>query len=284
MLKTYCSIEENTMRFPLRTRLQALVNPSRAPSTFHKSLEIAIVNAERFVAEQNSSPERIREWQDFVTTRVLIEHGHNTAVANAVKGITFSVAASAIIAEHQRLEKIRVVRDHTISAREDPVGYLLGAEGQRCIAMALLQLHPEDRALFTNPDHEEIRACIVGAKSVARVAVGLSSHGVCYLSTPKEDTHLKVDLLFEDYESFGACLQVKTGKPSVQLCGTNPGVKVRSRFLIGVEEFNRTYGLKWAPILVSVSSRDFDPVTIENAKIRSIGFRINQILHPLQKE
>ena len=278
------SLQENIMRFPLRNRLQVLPNPSRAPSTFYKSLEVAIVDANRFLAERDFSPDRIRQWRDFISTRVLNEYGYNTAVANAVKGITFSVAAHTIIAELRRLEEMRVVRDRTISAREDPEGYLLGAEGQRCITQALMQLHPEDRAVFSNPGHEDMNGWIVGAKSVARVAASLSSRGVCYLSTPKEDTILKVDLLFEDSQGSGACIQVKTGKPFVKICTPGPEGTPRPRFLIGVEQFNKTYGLKWAPILVSVSSRDFDPVTIENAKIRSIGFRINQVLHPLQKE
>ncbi len=249
------------MRFPLRKRLFVPYEPVRAQANFHDNLRCAVAEARRFIARKSYSPASITTWQNAVAVRELEYHDLNQTLASAVLGVTYGIVANAII-------PLGVAGQ---------VAHQLGTEGQRRMVVALLELHPKDRARYVRPNDPQIERLVVGARSVARVAAALSERNVlCYLPTNEEDARLSIDLLCETLRG-GGCLQIKTGAPGVNR-NTKDGDTINERLLNGTSHFNRRYSLKWDPITVGVPTHGIDDAALLDGRIRRLADNIITVI------
>ncbi len=224
------------MRFPLRHRLTVSLQPERLPETFVTSLDEAIMEASSFRANRYFNPVNLMAWKDGVTKRTINKHDSNQTLIDACLGVTFASVGQTMIEKNSHLNC-----------------YLIAAEGQRKMVSAIMAMHPLDRKIYCRPKNLVLKPLMNGANSVVRLAAALTEQGgLCYLTTAQEDTRLALDLLCE-IDGRGACIQVKTGKPWVRHV-IHPQSEEDDRLLGGTAFFNRTYSLKWTPILAVVSS------------------------------
>lgn len=241
------------MPFPERRPLLIPSDPARI-SAFISHLDRAVAEANAFIGRSRFFFEDVQAWQEKIHTQERDRHGENSAAINAVLGVTYSVVAEAATAR-----KVGVS------------GFQLGAEGQQRITTALLELHSDDRVIFIQPSRRDIKNRIMGAMSVARMAAALLERGTpCSLPSIEDDMRRTIDLLCVVNDR-GACMQIKTGAPSVSHI-VSPVGSEEKRLVNGTAHFNGKNRTRMIPLMVGVPGFRYSArADLVDDKVRHLG-------------
>ncbi len=247
------------MQFPDRQILKVPTEPSPPIENLKEELDIAIVQAKRFMRSDHFTKQRLAVWQKKVIEVVMSADNFATTAKNACLGYMFSMVSQVAVKSNFGF------------------GYEMGTEGQRRMTLALTEMNERDRLIYVEPSFTPLKIQIMGARSVARIAAALTEEGaICQLTTSEEDAILSLDLLCE-HQNNGACLQAKTGWREVrQVFGAD--IEEDNRFVKGTKLFNLRHQLDWKPIMVHVTN-NIGEASLINTKLRKQATEILQLMH-----